>query len=323
MSEDPLIKIVNLKKYFPIKEGVLARNLNNVKAVDDISFDIKKGEIFGLVGESGCGKTTTGRLAVGATSPSSGKIMFEVKDINDLPNKELRVLRKKIGVVFQDPYTSLDPRMRVKNIIREPLDIHDTHSRKERDEKVEKLLEDVRLDRALLDRYPYDISGGEKQRVCIARALINNPTFLLADEPVSSIDVSIRSQILNLLKDLIEEFRLTSLFISHDLSVVEYMSDRVGVMYLGKLVEVGPVKEIFENPVHPYTVALIEAIPIPGERSKERTILKGTVPSAVDPPKGCRFHTRCKICEECCTQEEPQLVEIRPEHYVSCHLCME
>ncbi|RLI42837.1 hypothetical protein DRO69_09955 [Candidatus Bathyarchaeota archaeon] len=326
MSGESLFEIRNVKKYFPIKGGIIPKAVEWVHAVDGVTFDIRRGETFGLVGESGCGKTTTGRLIIGLEKPDEGKIVFKEPNgrtyvINEISGRDRKYIASKIGVVFQDPHLSLNPRMRIKSIVREPLDIHGhTHtSKSEKDELVLKMLENVGLDASYANRYPYELSGGEKQRVAIARALIANPEFILADEPVSSIDVSIRSQILNLMKDLISQFKLTCLFISHDLSVIEYISDRIGVMYLGKIVELAPV-EAFKDALHPYSITLISAVPVPGKRSKKRIILKGAVPSAINPPPGCRFHTRCPFATPKCKKEEPKLIEVEKDHLIACHL---
>jgi oligopeptide/dipeptide ABC transporter ATP-binding protein len=317
---ESLIELENIKKYFPIRGGIISKVVSSVHAVDGVTFNIRKGETFGLVGESGCGKTTTGRIIIGLEKATEGTIMFEGLDLNRIAESEVRELRRKMGAIFQDPHLSLDPRMRIGSVIREPLDIQGFVNKSEKDEAVLKILEKVRLEPSYINRFPHELSGGEKQRVAIARALINNPEFLLADEPISSVDVSIRSQILNLIKDLIEELGLTCLFISHDLSVIEYMSDRVGVMYLGRLVELAPVETLYDNPQHPYTEALLSAIPVPGERSKERIILKGVVPSPINPPSGCRFRTRCPYVSIKCSKEEPKFFEIEKDHLVACNL---
>jgi len=315
-----LIELKDIEKYFPIRGGIISKTVESVHAVDGLNFKIMKGETFGLVGESGCGKTTTGRLIIGLEKPTKGTIMFKDRDLNKISGGELRELRRNMGAIFQDPHLSLDPRMRIRYVIREPLDIQGSANRSEKDEYVLKIMEKVKLQPSYVNRFPYELSGGEKQRVAMARALINNPDFLLADEPVSGVDVSIRSQILNLIKDLINEMRLTCLFISHDLSVIEYMSDRIGVMYVGKLVELAPVETLYDNPQHPYTEALLSAIPVPGERSKTRIILKGVIPSPINPPSGCRFHTRCPYTFSKCSKDEPKLFEVENDHFVACHL---
>jgi len=321
-----MFELKDVKKYFPIMGGIIPKPVEWVHAVDGVTFNIRRGETFGLVGESGCGKTTLGRLIIGLEKPDEGKIVFRDSDKRTyVLNESYKMYRKriasKVGVVFQDPHLSLNPRMRIKSIVREPLDIRgDTHSsQSEKDELVLRMLENVGLDASYANRYPSELSGGEKQRVAIARALISNPEFILADEPVSSIDVSIRSQILNLMKDLIAKFRLTCLFISHDLSVIEYVSDRIGVMYLGKILELAPV-ETFKDVLHPYSMALISAVPVPGKRRKNRIILKGEVPSAINPPSGCRFHPRCPFATPKCEKEEPKLIEVEKDRFVACHL---
>lgn len=315
-----LVEVLDLKKYFLIRGGILSRQVAAIHAVDGVSFDIREGETFGLVGESGCGKTTVGRLLLNIIKPTAGTIRYRGRDISNLSRYELRKLRRKLATIFQDPYSSLDPRMTVRDVIREPLDIQESGKEVEKNEAVAKMLDEVELDRSYLYKYPHELSGGEKQRVAIARALIINPEFLVADEPVSSIDVSLRAQILNLIKDLLRELRLTCMFISHDLSVVEYMSDRVAVMYLGKLVELARLGEIYDNPQHPYTEALLSAIPVPGRRAEKRIILRGVVPTPINPPSGCRFHTRCPYSKPKCAEEEPKFIEVKKGHFVACHL---
>lgn len=316
----PLVEINNLKKYFPKKKGLFGKNTTFVKAVDDISFSIKKGETLGLVGESGCGKSTTGRMIMKLLDATEGKIFFEGKDITHLNDDEIRSMRKDFQMVFQDPYASLNPRLKVGEIIEEPLLIHG-YPKDKLKERVEYLLEVVGLSAYHADRYPHEFSGGQRQRIGIARALAINPKLIVADEPVSALDVSIQSQILNLLKDLQEEFGLTYLFIAHDLSVVEHISDRVGVMYLGKIVELTDKETLYRNPLHPYTKALMSAVPIPDPTIKrERIILKGDIPSPSNPPSGCTFHTRCPFAMEQCKLDVPALQEVEEGHFVSCHL---
>lgn len=316
----PLVEINNLKKYFPKKKGLFGKNTTFVKAVDDISFSIKKGETLGLVGESGCGKSTTGRIIMKLLDATEGKIFFEGKDITHLNDDEIRSMRKDFQMVFQDPYASLNPRLKVGEIIEEPLLIHG-YPKDKLKERVEYLLEVVGLSAYHADRYPHEFSGGQRQRIGIARALAINPKLIVADEPVSALDVSIQSQILNLLKDLQEEFGLTYLFIAHDLSVVEHISDRVGVMYLGKIVELTDKETLYRNPLHPYTKALMSAVPIPDPTIKrERIILKGDIPSPSNPPSGCTFHTRCPFAMEQCKLDVPALQEVEEGHFVSCHL---
>jgi oligopeptide transport system ATP-binding protein len=320
MMETPLVEVKNLKKYFPKKRGLFGREKTYVKAVDDVSFTIYKGETLGLVGESGCGKSTTGRMLMRLLDPTEGQILFEGKEISSLNDNQIREMRKEFQMVFQDPYASLNPRMKVGDIISEPLIIHGCPKEK-REERVQKLLEVVGLSAYHANRYPHEFSGGQRQRIGIARALAVNPKLIIADEPVSALDVSIQSQILNLLKDLQDEFQLTYLFIAHDLSVVEHISDRVGVMYLGKIVELADKETLFQNPMHPYTKALISAVPIPNPRLKrDRIILKGDIPSPSNPPSGCTFHTRCPFATDICKKEIPKLREISSRHFVSCHL---
>lgn len=318
MSE-PIVQIENLKKHFPIYGGVLRRRVAAVHAVDGVSFDVKKGETTGLVGESGCGKTTLGRTMLHLIKPTSGTVRYMGRDISKLGGKEMRRLRLEMAMVFQDPYASLNPRMTIADIIGEPIDIHNLAKGVEKEERIMELLERVGLIPYHLYRYPHEFSGGQKQRIGIARALVGNPKLLVADEPVSSLDVSVRAQILNLLEDLQTDFGFSCLYISHDLSTVKHMSDRVAVMYVGKLVEVAPVKKLFEAPRHPYTKALMSAIPIPGQRREDRIILKGNVPTPIDPPSGCRFHPRCYKCQPECAKDEPELIEVEKEHFVACH----
>lgn len=318
--EAPLIEVKNLKKYFPVHKGLFGRKKSFVKAVDDVSFSINKGETLGLVGESGCGKSTTGRMLMRLLDPTEGEIYFEGNEISNLNDNQIRSTRKDFQMVFQDPYASLNPRMKVGEIIAEPLVVHGVDKGK-RSSRVQELLEIVGLSEYHADRYPHEFSGGQRQRIGIARALAVNPKLIVADEPVSALDVSIQSQILNLLKDLQKEFNLTFLFIAHDLSVVEHISDRVGVMYLGKIVELADKQSLYHEPKHPYTQALLSAVPIPNPRLKrERIILKGDIPSPANPPSGCTFHTRCPAAMEKCQKEIPKLRELSDGHFVSCHL---
>lgn len=291
-----------------------------VKAVDGVNFQVKRGETFGIVGESGCGKSTLGMTLLKLYPPTSGKVIFENQDVFSLSDSELRKLRRNIQMIFQDPFSSLNPRMTVGAIIEEGLSTHHIGSAKERKKMVESLVEKVGLSKDILKRYPHEFSGGQRQRIGIARALALKPKLVIADEAVSALDVSIRSQIINLLKDLKEEFSLTYIFISHDLAVVKYICDRIMVMYLGKAVEIAPKEALFENPLHPYTMSLISAVPVPDPDYKvRRIILKGDVPSPINPPSGCRFHTRCPVSQPLCASQEPDLLEIQPDHWVACH----
>ena len=321
-SGRPLLQVKELKKYFPIRRGIFSRIAGWVKAVDGVSLGIAQGETLALVGESGSGKTTTGRCILRLLEPTSGGVTFDGVDLLSLPPGAMRRMRRQIQVVFQDPYASLNPRMRVGTIVREPLDIHRIGaSRRERDEMVAALLRRVGLDPGMRDRYPHEFSGGQRQRIGVARALALKPRLIVADEPVSSLDVSVQAQVINLLIDLQEEFKIAYLFIAHDLAVVERIADRVAVMYLGQIVEVAARAEIFRNPLHPYTRALLQAIPIPDPaRARERQVLRGDPPSPAQPPPGCRFHTRCPSAVEACPRIEPPLLEVAPGHWVACHL---
>lgn len=316
-----LVVVDGIKKTFPIDSGFLGSK-KSVKAVNLVSFEIKEGETFSLVGESGCGKSTTGRLVTRLLTPDEGKIWINQEEISKMNENRLREVRKQVQMVFQDPYASLNPRMKIREIVGEPLVIHTKLSAAEREKIVEEMLDVVGLNNYHADKFAHEFSGGQRQRIGIARALILKPKLIVADEPVSALDVSIQSQILNLLKDLQEEFQLTYLFISHDLSVVEHISDKIGVMYLGSLVESGPKESIFANPQHPYTKALLSSVPIPDPRAKrERIILQGDVPSPVNPPSGCLFHTRCPYSMDMCKSTVPRLREIEVGgHFVACHL---
>ena len=318
---ETLVEVKNLVKYFPVRAGLLQRVVNQVKAVDDVSFIVRKGETLGMVGESGCGKTTIGRTMLRLVEPTSGSVNFEGKDVFTLPPRELKVVRRDMQIIFQDPYASLDPRVPIGESVMEGLHIHKIGTPKERVEIMMTTLKKVGLEDYHARRYPHEFSGGQRQRIGIARALALRPSFIICDEPVSALDVSIQSQVLNILKDLQSEFGLTYLFIAHNLSVVEHVSNRVAVMYLGKMVELTTREELFRNPLHPYTKALMSAIPVPNPRLKrQRTILKGDVPSPLNPPKGCRFHPRCPVAIEKCSQEEPVFKEVTPEHFVACWL---
>lgn len=317
----PILEAINLTKHFPIRKGLFLREVGRVKAVDGVSFQVQPGETLGLVGESGCGKSTLGKTLIRLLEPSGGEVRVQGENFQNLKGEQLRKARRNIQMIFQDPFASLDPRMTISRILTEPLQVHDLFSQKEREQKVKAMMEIVGLQTSYLNRYPHEFSGGQRQRISIARAMMLNPQIVIADEPVSALDVSIQAQILNLLKDLQGEFGLTYLFISHDLSVVEHICDRIAVMYLGKIVEMAPRDELFQNPKHPYTQTLIDAIPKVGEGKKRgRKILQGEVPSPINPPSGCHFHPRCSKRMDRCNQVEPQLVQVGREHWVSCEL---
>ena len=316
-----LIEIRDLKMYFPVRSSILKRTIAHVKAVDGVSLGIRKGEVLGLVGESGCGKTTIGRMILRLIEPTAGEIYYKGRNISRISQKEMKPLRRELQIVFQDPISSLDPRSKVGDIIAEGLLVQGIRSRDERFERVRKALEMVGLSEKHIQRFPHEFSGGQRQRIGIARALVLNPTFIVADEPVSALDVSIQSQVLNLLKDLQQELDLTLLFIAHDMSVVEHLCGRIAVMYLGKVVEIVERDELFRNPQHPYTRALLSAIPVPDPNAKrERIILQGDVPSPLNPPPGCSFHTRCPEAIDICSKKEPRLTDLGDKHFCSCLL---
>ena len=328
MTAQTLLEVHNLKKHFPIQRGLFKRVVGHVRAVDGVDMRVNVGETLGLVGESGCGKTTTGRLILRAIEPTEGQILFRrdegMVDIANMSNSQLKTLRREMQIIFQDPFSSLNPRMTVYDIITEPLIIHGQRDKDMLNERVRELLDMVGLKSQHMNRYPYAFSGGQRQRIGIARALALRPKLIVADEPVSALDVSIQAQVINLLEDLQREFELTYLFIAHDLSVVEHISDRVAVMYLGKIVELAPATDLYMEPKHPYTEALLSAIPRtdPDQKSR-RIILAGDVPSPADPPQGCKFHPRCRYAQAQCKTQEPELREVKPGHYAACHFADE
>lgn len=319
-----LVQVRGLKKYFPINQGILIqRKVADVKAVDGLDFEIERGETLGLVGESGCGKSTTGRSILQLYRPTAGEVLFEGKDLAKLQGEDLRKMRRNMQMIFQDPYASLNPRMTVGDIIGEPLEVHNIAKGKEKKERVQELLQIVGLNPYFVNRYPHEFSGGQRQRIGVARALAVQPDFIVCDEPISALDVSIQAQIINLLEELQSKFNLTYLFIAHDLSVVRHISDRVAVMYLGKIVELTDRYSLYTNPLHPYTKALLSAVPIPDpniEEKRERIILVGDVPSPVNPPQGCRFHTRCPLAIDICKRVDPEFRDIGNDHRVACHV---
>lgn len=320
-NNENILEVSHLKKYYPIKGGMFGRVVGNVKAVDDVSFSIKRGTTMGLVGESGCGKTTVGKTILRLHEITDGSVVFDGTDITKLDSKQLRAFRPRMQLIFQDPYSSLSPRLPVGTIIGEAVKEHHIVPDSEYDDYVSRIMKSCGLQEYHKDRYPHEFSGGQRQRICIARALTLNPEFIVCDEPVSALDVSIQAQIINLLCDLQKQYGLTYLFISHDLSVVEHISDTVGVMYLGSIIEYAPKKVIFNNPMHPYTQALFSAIPMPDPTLKmDRIILEGSIPSPANPPKGCKFHTRCRKCMEICKNKAPEMRDMGDGHLVACHL---
>jgi len=322
-KQNILLKVENLKMYFPIHHGVFQRKVGDVKAVDDITFNVFQGETLGLVGESGCGKTSTGRAIIRLYKPTSGRVLFDGLDLVTIGGEQLRKMRNKMQMIFQDPYASLNPRMSVLAIVSEPLTVHKVASGQKKRDKVADLLHIVGLNPDLMNRYPHEFSGGQRQRIGLARALALNPALIICDEPISALDVSIQAQVVNLFEDLQEEFGLTYIFIAHDLSMVQHISNRVAVMYLGKIVEVSSRDTLYSNPLHPYTQALLSAVPVPDpviEKERQRILLKGELPSSINPPKGCNFNTRCPLAEDICFEFEPDFVEIEDGHYCACHL---
>ena len=320
-NNETLLHVDDLKMHFPIYRGVFQRQVGAVRAVDDVSFDVKRGETLGLVGESGCGKSTTGRTILQLYKPTAGKVTFDGTDLVHLKGEQMRQMRRKMQMIFQDPYASLNPRMTVAQLVGEPLMVHEVATGAEINQRVEHLLELVNLNPAFASRYPHEFSGGQRQRIGVARALALQPSFIICDEPISALDVSIQAQVVNLLEELQGQFNLTYLFIAHDLSMVRHISDRVAVMYLGVIVELASRDELYSKPLHPYTQALLSAVPIPdpiADAKRKRTILRGDVPSPANPPSGCRFRTRCPIAEAVCAETRPEFREIRPGHFVAC-----
>ncbi len=323
MTDETLLHVDDLVMHFPIYQGVIRRQVGAVHAVDGVSFDIYKGETLGLVGESGCGKSTTGRAILRLYKPTAGQVIYDGIDLTSLSEREMRKMRRKLQIIFQDPYASLNPRMTVADIVGEPLVVHKVANGKEVQERVQELLGLVGLNPAFADRYPHEFSGGQRQRIGVARSLALQPDLIICDEPISALDVSIQAQVINLLEDLQKQFGLTYLFIAHDLSMVRHISDRVAVMYLGVIVELAERDELYDHPLHPYAQALLSAVPIPdpvADAKRQRVILEGDVPSPVNPPSGCRFRTRCPIAESLCSEEKPEWREVKPGHFVACHL---
>ncbi len=322
-NKEVLLSVQDLKKYFPIKDGIIfSRTVGNVHAVDGLTFDIYKGETLGLVGESGCGKSTTGRTILQLQRATSGKVLFNGQDLTQLTGNDLRAIRKDLQIIFQDPYASLDPRMSVAQLIGEPMRIHKINSGEARTQRVKELMELVGLNPAFINRFPHEFSGGQRQRIGIARALALQPKMIVCDEPISALDVSVQAQVVNLLEDLQSQMGLTYLFIAHDLSMVRHISNRIGVMYLGVIVELAERNELYDEPLHPYTQALLSAVPYPDpfvEESRQRIILEGDVPSPINPPSGCRFRTRCRFAKDICAKERPEFKEYKPGHFAACH----
>lgn len=320
-SDSHLLAVQGLKKYFPIKKGIFRRTVGWVQAVDGVSMYVNKGEALGLVGESGCGKSTLGKCIVKLLEPTEGKMIYDGEDIGTMRSDQIKSYRRKVQAIFQDPYSSLNPRMSVGDIVGEPLKVHSLYARSEQKLRVKDLLKKVGISPDYVSRFPHEFSGGQRQRIGIARALALEPDFIVCDEPVSALDVSVQAQVINLLDDLKEGFDLSYLFIAHDLSVVEHVCDRIAVMYLGKVVEIARDKELYSNPLHPYTQALLSAIPLPDpKRKKSRTVLQGEVPSPINPPTGCRFHPRCQVKKTICSQAEPEFRLIEEDHWIACHI---
>ncbi|MFN8595141.1 MAG: dipeptide ABC transporter ATP-binding protein [Anaerolineae bacterium] len=321
-TNEVILEVRNLKKYFPIRRGVFQRKVGDVKAVDGVSFNIKRGETLGLVGESGCGKSTTGKAILQLDRPTAGEVWLEGLDLTKVKGEKLRLMRKRMQIIFQDPFASLNPRMTIGEIVGEPLEVHGAVKGREKETRVKELLKLVGLNPSFITRFPHEFSGGQRQRIGIARALALNPSFIVCDEPIAALDVSIQAQVVNLLEELQGRFGLTYLFIAHDLSMVRHISDRVAVMYLGRIVEIADWQAIYDDPKHPYSQALLSAIPIPDpviEAKRQRVILEGDVPSAANPPVGCHFNTRCPVRQEKCFHDDPDLREVLPGHFVACH----
>jgi oligopeptide transport system ATP-binding protein len=321
-QKEVILRVEHLKKYFPIRRGILQQVVGSVKAVDDVSFDVYRGETIGLVGESGCGKTTTGRTIIRLYTPTDGRITFQGVDLTTISGRQLRKVRRKIQMVFQDPYASLNPRMSTMNIIGEPMENYQLVNGKEKQERVAELMHVVGLHPAVMNRYPHEFSGGQRQRIGLARSLALNPDLIICDEPISALDVSIQAQVINLLEELQEKLGLTYIFIAHDLSMVRHISRRVAVMYLGKIVELTDRETLYDKPLHPYTQALLSAIPVPDpvvEEKRQRIILEGDLPSPANPPAGCNFNTRCRLVNKFCHEVEPEFLEVAPGHFCACH----